>query len=104
MTKLIFHLFSDSRSIPIVYILLPNLNENFTQIIRKDQDLHVFILDGQRSNVEQFKKVFGLRNRSDKEYWLLDISAINNPEERLQDLFMDLDDDLIWFSRDKKGT
>ena len=84
--------------------MLPNLNENFTQVIRTDQDLHVFTLDGQWSNVEQFKKVFGLRNRSDRECWLLDISDLNNPEEKFQDLSMDLDDDLFWFSRDKKGT
>ena len=78
--------------------MLPNLNENFTKIIRREQDLHVFILDEEKSTLQQFMKIFGLRTRSDREYWLLDVSFVHNPEEKIQDLSLDLDDDLFWYS------
>ena len=77
---------------------MPNLYENFTQIIRREQDLHVFILDEEKSTLQQFMKMFGVRSRSDWEYWLLDVSYVHNPEEKLQDLSLDLDDDLFWYS------
>ena len=95
---LILHSFLASRIVPIIYIFLPNLYENFTQIIRREQDLHVFILDEEKSTLQQFMKMFGVRSRSDREYWLLDVSYVHNPEEKLQDLSLDLDDDLFWYS------
>ena len=80
------------------YILLSQIKENFTKIVMEKQDLHVFILDDQESSLQKFMQIYGSRTRLNKEYWLLDISSVNNPEEKLQNLSIDLDDDLFWYS------
>ena len=76
---------------------MPQLDENST-IITKEQDLHVFILDDSEFSLRIFKEIYGSRSRSNKEYWLIDVSYLENPEENLQNLIVDLDDDLFWYS------
>ena len=61
-----------------------------TQIITEEQDLHVFILDDQELSLEKFMEIYGSRTRSNKEYWLLDVSFVQNPEEKLENLSLDL--------------
>ena len=53
---------------------------------------------------ERFKKLFGLRTRADREYWMLDGGLLDNPEETLKDLSLDLDDDFFWYSYKKKAN
>ena len=43
-------------------------------------------------------KIYGSRTRLNKEYWLIDVTFVKTPEEKLQNLSLDLDDDLFWFS------
>ena len=87
-----FYLFLASRIVPITYILLPLLDQmnSTTQIITEEQDLHVFILDDQELSLEKFMEIYGSRTRSNKEYWLLDVSFVQNPEEKLENLSLDL--------------
>ena len=87
-----FYIFLASRIVPITYILLPLLNQmnSTTQIITEEQDLHVFILDDQELSFEKFMDIYGSRTRSNKEYWLLDVSFVQKPEEKLENLSLDL--------------
>ena len=70
-----------------------------------DEDLYVFILDDANldASLDQFKKLYALRTRTDKEFWLLDISSIiDEPNEILNtfhDLPLDIDDDLYLYKR-----
>ena len=87
----IIYLLLASRIVPITYILLPLLDQrNSTIVITEEQDLHVFILDDQELSLEKFMDIYGSRTRSNKEYWLLDVSFVQKPEEKLQNLSLDL--------------
>lgn len=54
-------------------------------------------LDGKEIMLQRFINIFNNRNRARKDYWLLDISSLEEPESQLEDLDLDLDDDLFWF-------
>ena len=52
-------------------------------------------------SIEQFMAIYGLRNKSRKEHWLLDISYWNSSQDASKDLAelpTDLDDDLYWYT------
>ena len=72
--------------------MLPILDQrnSTTQVITEEQDLHVFILDDQELSLEKFMDIYGSRTRSNKEYWLLDVSFVEEPEEKLRNLSLDL--------------
>ena len=73
--------------------------ENLEKLVFQNQDLHVFVLSANDllSSFETFKRIFNDRKRSRKEYWILDISYSNDPEQLLEELYLDLDDDLYLF-------
>ena len=82
---------------------ISHLFHNFVEINstdKQDQDLHIFIPDDKtlNSKVDIFIDLYSSRKRSDKEYWLLDVSSIKNVFEELHDLSLDLDDDLYLYS------
>ena len=72
-----------------------------TSIDKLDQDLHIFIPDDKNldSRIDIFIDLYSSRKRSDKEYWMLDVSSIENVFDELQDLSLDLDDDLYLYSK-----
>ena len=73
--------------------------ENTDRLIFQDQDLHVFVPNEYDllGSFEVFKRIFNKRKRSRKEYWILDISYLNESKQLLEDLHLDLDDDLYLF-------
>ena len=78
--------------------------ENIDKIVFQNQDLHLFILDANdlQTSFETFKRIFNKRERSRKEYWILDVSYSNESTrpkliQSLEDLYLDLDDDLYLF-------
>ena len=64
-------------------------------IDKQDQDLHIFIPDDKNLHLKIFIDLYSSRKRSDKEYWLLDVSSIENIFEELQDLSLDLDENIL---------
>ena len=83
---LFFPLFLGQNFFPINYVLLPQLKENFTQILVEKQDLHVFILDDQEYSLQKLMAIYGSRTRLNKEYWLFDVSSVKNPDEKFENL------------------
>ena len=73
-------------------------------IDKQDQDLHIFIPDDKNLDLRVFIDLYSSRKRSDKEYWLLDVSSIENVFEELQDLSLDLDDDLYLYSKNMSSS
>ena len=75
-----------------------------------NEDLNVFILDGKDlvKSAQVLHSIYGQRTRSNKETWLVDITpgdTIENTQHLLQNLKLDLDDDMVWFSSsDPEGT
>ena len=57
--------------------------------------------------MKQFTKLFNLREKTSREFWLLDISSLLNDHrfenviDELKDLKLDLDDDLYLYNFDK---
>ena len=91
---------------PVAYIF-PILIENTTSILTMDEDLHVFIpnelnLD---KSIGHFINLYSLRSRTNREYWLLDVSywsSVNDAINDLEDLQLDLDDDLFLYFSTKR--
>ena len=69
-------LISASRTIAIAYIMLPKLDENSTQTIKDDEELHVFIFDDQETTIQKCLKIYSSRTRINKEYWLFDTTNV----------------------------
>ena len=53
-------------------------------MITEEQDLHVCILDNQEFSLKKFMEIYGTRSRANKEYWLLDVSNVQNPKDKLK--------------------
>jgi hypothetical protein len=65
-----------------------------------DEELHVFILDG-NSSVYILKEIFLARLLTNKEFWLIDVGhfdTIENTTEALGDIILDIDDDVFLYS------
>ena len=84
----------EKRSIPVAYIF-PSLIANISRVLRRNEDLHVFIpndFDLDKS-LDQFYHMYSLRTRANQEFWLLDVSywlSINESVNVLQALPIDL--------------
>ena len=81
---------------PVSYI---DAMKGNTSVKLSPQDLVVFVPENE-NGLSQFVKWFNLRQRTSKEYWLLDISywsSIQDARNIMQNLNLDLDDDLYWF-------
>jgi hypothetical protein len=82
--------------------VLLNHQDKMTREIRTNEDLHVFILDGSNSSVFILKEIFLARLRTNKEFWLIDVSHYetieNATEEAFEDIFLDIDDDVFLYS------
>ena len=81
--------------------------ENATSILTMDDDLHVFIPNDLSfiKSIGNFIKMYSLRTRIDREYWLLDVSywpSVNDAINDLEELKLDLDDDLFLYSSNKR--
>ena len=73
---------------------------------KNPRDLVVFVPDESQidSHIETFIELFDQRERTNKEYWLLDITSLSTlTKDRLNDLKLDFDDDLLWFEYSNKG-
>ena len=83
--------------------------KNVTNLTIMNEDLHVFIpqdlnpLGAKHDNLQEFIRLYSLREKWNHEYWLLDLSITDTIEETLylsQNLPLDLDDDLYLFASD----
>lgn len=99
----IAHIFRSSQ-IPVAYVF-PSKVSNYSRVLKSDEDLHVFVIDDNKglrdSSIKAFFKAYGLRKRSSREYWLLDISSWPNVTaaiETFASLPVDVDDELYWYS------
>ena len=105
----------DGKTIPATYIC-QDLEANIISWKWSTTAEHLNIYIPDNSNLEKsinyFVKLYSMRTRSDREYWLLDVSSlvIGNPDEdsslnnaikNLKDLPLDLDDDLFFYSYDQ---
>ena len=76
---------------------------------KNPRDLMVFVPDESHidSHIEKFIELFAQRERTNKEYWLLDITSLSalkaETKDRLDNLKLDFDDDLFWFEYSNKG-
>ena len=76
---------------------------------KNPRDLIVFVSDESHidSHIEKFIELFAQRERTNKEYWLLDITSLSalkaETKDRLDNLKLDFDDDLFWFEYSNKG-
>ena len=83
-------------------IVMKNMSKN-------PRDLMVFVPDESDidSHIENFIERFDQRERTNQEYWLLDITSLSRikaeTKDRLDNLKLDFDDDLFWFAYTKKG-
>ena len=74
----------------------------------RDEDLHIFILDGEnlKSSITILENHMKRRQRFNREFWLIDISAlesIENAQKFLNSLYLDFDDDILPYILDKPG-
>ena len=93
----------DQKIVTVSYI--DTLKQN-TTLNAIPQDLVVFVPDD-KNDLSQFIKWFNSRQRTSREYWLLDISnwsSIQDVKTNMQNLNLDLDDDLYWFQNSANGT
>ena len=107
-----FFIFRKSeKQSPVAYVY-PSLIENVTQSNSNDKELKVFILNDEskdriKDSLKQFTKLFNLREKTSREFWLLDVSSLLNDHgfenviDKLKDLKLDLDDDLYLYNFDK---
>ena len=91
----------DRKTVPISYVFTMLADSNLT-LSTSPQDLIIFIPDENEveNHLTQFKNVFNKRQRTNREYWLLDISYGNSVQEvksDLKNIDLDLDDDLYWY-------
>lgn len=99
---------------PIAYVT-PTMAKNAKTIDKHDELLNVFILNDRNEkatneSLSMFVEIYSERQRTDREFWLLDathlISQKGEPKdilENLKELKLDLDDDLYIFSSDSDG-
>ena len=82
----------------------PNINMS-----KNPRDLIVFVPDESDidSHIEKFIEGFSQRERTNTEYWLLDITSLSKikaeTKDSLDNLKLDFDDDLFWFAYSNKG-
>ena len=78
-------------------------------IPKNAQDLIVFVPDELEidNQIGRFIDWFNQRTRTNKEFWLLDITSLNkinkSTNDKLQKLKLDLDDDLFWYAYSNRG-
>ena len=94
-------------TMPVSFQFIPEIDQNVS-LSRDPQDLIVFVPDESEIDdyVDKFIGWFNQRKRTNKEFWLLDITSLGTIEEakeRLKNLKLDLDDDLYWFAYSKEG-
>ena len=83
------------------YLFQNQLNSS-KEVLLNEEDLHYFIIDPDnvKESIKLLEKNIKRRTRINKEFWLIDISAlesIENAEFSLVNLYSDLDDDFFLF-------
>ncbi len=76
-----------------------NHDQDNAKLEMTGQDLIVFIPDNVNS-IDDFKTLIRQRNRENRGFWLLDVSATfstSQANELLQNLRLDFDDDIFWY-------
>ena len=92
-----------------ISLMFSGKNEKNMSASKDPQDLIVYVPDETDidNHIESFVKWFNQRKRANKEFWLLDITHLDlikqTTNDKLQNLKLDLDDDLFWFSYSKRG-
>ena len=94
-------------TMPVSFKFITEVDQNMS-LSKDPQDLIVFVPDDSEIDdcIERFIGLFNQRKRTNKEFWLFDITSLGTTKmakERLNKLKLDLDDDLYWFSNSKKG-
>ena len=93
---------------PISLTFIEKMGKN-ASIPKHAQDLVVFVPDESDidNHIEIFMDWINQRERANKEFWLLDITALNKiketTNEKLQKLKLDLDDDVFWYAYSNRG-
>ena len=95
-------IFFRNPTINIVFVLQETFI-NITSLSIHNEDLHVFILDDFNldHSIDHFVHLYSLRQQSNHEFWLLDVSNFKNKSkiiEYLQTLQLDLDDNLFLYN------
>ena len=95
--------------------ITPEMATNGTTIIdHRDESLNVFILNDKDENektdsLKLFVEIYSSRKRTDREFWLLDVTHLisdkgyQNILNEMKDLKVDVDDDLFFFHYDQEG-
>ena len=102
---------SSEKNFPIAYVF-PRLVENYGRYNTQDKELKVFIMnddneDELKASLKRFIELFSMRQKTDREFWLVDITALMNSNgmqgvlDALKDLKLDLDDDLYLYGFEK---
>ena len=84
-------------------------NKRNKSISQNPQELIVFVPGESEidKHIELYIEWFNQRKRTNKEFWLLDITFLNRikkrTNDRLQKLKLDLDDDVYWFAYSERG-
>ena len=86
---------------PRSYIYQSNGNDTSGITIAKE-DLHVFVIDPDnlKTSIKLLSNMIGARDRTRREYWLVDITAVESIEKAemmLAMMKMDLDDDIFLY-------
>ena len=103
----LFRKHEQAMTIPVSFNFIPEVNKNMS-LAKNPQDLIVFVPDESEidDNIDKFIGWFNQRERTNKEFWLFDITALGTiqlAKERLKNLKLDLDDDLYWFANSIGG-
>ena len=93
---------------PTSFTFIEEIGQN-KNMSKNPRDLVVFVPDESQidSHIETFIELFDQRERTNKEYWLLDITSLSKikaeTKDSLDNLKFDFDDDLFWFAYSNKG-
>ena len=97
MFSFYFSVFYREKMLPTSFI-----HQSKANISAADEDLHVFIIDHTdiKKSLQMLTYQLHRRDRSNREFWLIDIAALGSldtAELMLNSLQLDLDDDILLF-------
>ena len=97
-----FFLFYRDGILQVSYLYQSPKNDSNMSLRLKDEDLHIYIIDKNnlKSSIKMLESLISKRTRLNKEFWMVDISALKNLENTelmLNGLELDIDDDILLY-------